>query len=100
MKLQPVTYEMKNNDPEHQKTIGFIAQDVKEVFPELVHVINDTATGYKDITDLHTVNYSGFGILAIKAIQEQQQQIDLLKKEIDMLKEQNKIFVRSDNHKK
>jgi hypothetical protein len=48
--------------------------------------MKDTATGYRGITDLHAMNYSGFVVLAIKAIQEQQQQIEILKNEIDALK--------------
>jgi hypothetical protein len=86
MQLQPVEYEPKYENPDHKKAFGFIAQDVKEIFPELVTVMQNTATGYPGITDLHAINYSGFGVLAIKAIQEQQQQIELLKKEIDELK--------------
>ena len=79
MRLTPVKYKMKSGNPSQQNSIGFIAQDVKELFPELVTVINDTASGYKEISDLHTLNYSGFGVLAIKAIQEQQAIIDELK---------------------
>jgi hypothetical protein len=92
MQLQPVEYEMKNHNPEHQKTIGFIAQDVKKVFPELVHVLQDTAVGRRGLNDLHSLSYKGFGVLAIKAIQEQQQiilaqqvQINELAKTVDGL---------------
>ncbi|MBC7936483.1 MAG: tail fiber domain-containing protein [Rhizobacter sp.] len=92
MQLKPVEYEMNQNNPGHQKSIGFIAQDVKKIFPELVTVVPDMARGYKDIPDLHSIDYSGFGILAIKAIQEQQQQIDKLLQEIELLKKQNKML--------
>jgi hypothetical protein len=86
LQLQPVSYEMKNNNTADEKTIGFIAQDVKPLFPELVSVSRDTASGYKGINDLHTVTYNGFGVLAIKAIQEQQLMITALQAEIDQLK--------------
>ena len=86
LRLQPVAYEMKHHNPNHTKTFGFIAQDVKTIFPELVTVTQDTATGYPGISDLHALNYNGFGILAIKAIQEQQQQIEILRNEINELK--------------
>ena len=93
MQLQPVEYEMIFDNPEQSKTIGFIAQDVKKLFPELVNVIPNDSKNNKGITDLHTLNYSGIGILAIKAIQEQQQliqdqqqKIDLLDKEVQQLK--------------
>jgi hypothetical protein len=75
-KLQPVSYELLLNNPEHKETIGFIAQDVKELFPQLVSVSADTVKGYKDIPDLHSINYSGFGVIAIKAVQEQQEAIE------------------------
>ena len=75
MQLQPVTYQMKYHNANHEKTIGFIAQDVKQLFPELVCIITDTSRSYQGITDLHGVNYNGFHVLTIKAIQEQQQLI-------------------------
>lgn len=87
LQLRPVNFEMCNDNPSHQKSIGFIAQDVKRLFPELVTVISDTSHGYKNISDLHTLNYSGFSVLAIKAIQEQQAMIEALRKELDDLKE-------------
>ena len=40
----------------------------------LSRIISDTLDGR--IADIHTLNYSGFGVLAIKAIQEQQQTIE------------------------
>ncbi len=54
-----------------EKSIGFVAQDVKKHFPELV------LDGPMDEGEaVMQVNYAGFGVLAIKAIQEQQDQID------------------------
>jgi hypothetical protein len=47
---------------------GFIAQEVREVFPMLVHNHVDKARNL----DLYTVDYSGFGVIAIKGIQELQ----------------------------
>ena len=35
MQLHPVNYEMIHNNPTHQQSIGFLAQDVKKFFPEL-----------------------------------------------------------------
>lgn len=55
-----------------------MAQDVQPYFPELVYQRYD-----RDITKpLLTMDYSGFGVLAIKAIQEQQQMIDELKSQL------------------
>ena len=66
--LQPSSYTIKK-DPSGKKYIGFIAQEVEEVFPELV-CEKDGAYG---------LVYDNFGVLAIKAIQEQQDQIESLK---------------------
>jgi trimeric autotransporter adhesin len=41
---------------------------------------------YSRENDLHTLDYSAFGVIAIKAIQEQQVMIDLLKQELQTLK--------------
>ncbi|MBL0181347.1 MAG: tail fiber domain-containing protein [Chitinophagaceae bacterium] len=98
MRLNPVTYAMKQNNPDNEISYGFIAQEVKDLFPELVHITKDTSNGY-GISDLHMMNYSGFGVLAIKAIQEQQQQLTEMRKEIDLLKEQNKMLLQLINRK-
>jgi hypothetical protein len=94
MQLQPVKYEMIHGNDEHRQSIGFIAQDVKKLFPELVTISTDTVKGSTAISDLHTLNYDGFSILTIKAMQEQQtiihqQQvaIDALRKKLASLKE-------------
>ena len=57
------------------KSLGFIAQEVEALFPEIV----SEKDGYK------ALSYSSFGILAIKAIQEQQQLIEKLEKRIELL---------------
>ncbi|SFR68752.1 tail fiber domain-containing protein [Maribacter stanieri] len=61
--LKPSTYVYKA-DTTKTKTLGLIAQDVKPLFPELVTKSEDDG--------LLGINYSGFGVVAIKAIQEQQ----------------------------
>jgi hypothetical protein len=78
IQLQPYSYEMKYNNPNHQQTFGLIAQDVKVVFPALVHVTQNANTGYADIKDVHTLNYSGLAPMIIKALQEQQLQLSQL----------------------
>lgn len=92
LKLQPKIYEMKANNIHHEKTIGFVAQEVKPLFPELVFVSKNEGT--PGMEDLHAISYSGFGVLAVKGLQEQQVQIDELKKEVNLLKEQNKILLQ------
>lgn len=83
MKLQPKKYHFKTNDGAKDYSYGFIAQEVKEIFPEFVTPVKDRKTGEETLT----LNYNNFGVIAIKAIQEQQKQIDEQKKEIDDLKD-------------
>jgi hypothetical protein len=64
-------------DQDKKPEIGFIAQDVEKQFPQLVNQMD----GYLG------VNYSGFSVLAIKAIQEQQEIIEKQQSVIDQLLE-------------
>jgi hypothetical protein len=78
MGLQPVQYTMSYSKPSGQISIGLIAQELKKVFPALVHVSNDSSA-------LHAINYSGLAVLAVKAIQEQQKIIEALEAKIGAL---------------
>jgi hypothetical protein len=78
MKLELVSYRLLHAGENEQKTIGFIAQDVQKYFPELVRNRED---GYLSL------NYDDFGIIAIKAIQEQSQIIDELTDKSNVLEE-------------
>ena len=60
----------------NKKQIGFIAQEVEKVVPELVHQQND----------IKAVNYSQTVALLVEAMKEQNDVINLLKQEIDNLK--------------
>ena len=73
MKLETLTYQYKVQD-NNQSHIGLIAQDVAPMYPELVN--------YNADEDVYQLNYSGFGVIAIKAVQE-------LKDEVESLKEEN-----------
>ena len=74
LKIQLKTYNYIGSET---RSRGFIAQEVEEVFPELVGEVN----GKK------TVNYSGFSTLAIQAIHEQQDIIEDLTERIKKLEE-------------
>jgi hypothetical protein len=74
MQLKPLTYYYKT-DKNKQSNIGLVAQDVQPIYPELV--------SYNTEADLYQLNYSGFGVVAIKAIQE-------LKSEVNRLSEENR----------
>jgi trimeric autotransporter adhesin len=77
-KINLLSAKYYNYKTQTAKTIGFIAQEVEKVFPELV-----STNGGKG--DEYSVNYNGFGVLAVKAIQEQQSIIDDLKSNLTML---------------
>lgn len=78
MKLEAKTYEYKKSLG--NKSIGFIAQDVQNVFPELVKQMS-ADNGLSVLT----LDYAGFGVLALKAIQEQQAVIEKQQKTLDAL---------------
>ena len=78
MQLSAKEYNYKKGD--RTKTIGFIAQEVKEVLPELVN--------HDKETDTHLINYAGMSVIAIKAIQDQQEMIEKLQSENTILKTQ------------
>jgi hypothetical protein len=80
MKLKPKRYYY-TSDANRKWQLGFLAQEVEPLFPELV---------YKTISDKgeerYTMDYAAFGVVAIKALQEQQKEIDELKKELSEIK--------------
>jgi hypothetical protein len=77
-KLEPVEFTWKESG---KQDVGLIAEDVEKVLPKLV--------SYEENGELHGIQYSKLTSILIKAIQEQQEQIDELKEEIKILK-QNK----------
>ncbi len=81
MQLRPVTYYYTHHT-EGSVSNGFIAQEVMEIFPQLVY----HSEGEDDQLALA---YSDFGILAIKAVQEQQAQIEKLQSEKEALADKN-----------
>ncbi|OFX28444.1 MAG: hypothetical protein A2X08_13525 [Bacteroidetes bacterium GWA2_32_17] len=76
MELQVVEYNFINQTNQ-KRYIGLIAQDVESVFPSLVsHTDKNEADG--ENTDIYTLDYAATGVIAIKAIQEQQVMINKL----------------------
>ncbi|MEO7309818.1 MAG: tail fiber domain-containing protein [Chitinophagaceae bacterium] len=70
MQLRPVTYMMKDAVTGQPRSMGFIAQEVALLFPTL------TSPGMAGNPDLLGLNYTGFGVLAVKGVQEEQHQIE------------------------
>ena len=70
LKLSPKSYKLKQDGSEK---IGFIAQEIKDIIPEVVYGKDD---------EFLTLDYSSMVSILVKAIKEQQEQIDLLKQKI------------------
>ena len=88
MKLRPVNYEMK--DELGVSRIGFIAQEVKPIIPEVV-VGNE---GDVDKKDVLSVSYAEFAPVLTKAIQEQQSEIELLQREVKAQQSQIELLLK------
>ena len=70
MKLKALRYNYISDQADGNKSLGFVAQDLNDVLPELVL--------YQEDADQYSVNYAGMSVVAIKAIQEQQEIIEEL----------------------
>lgn len=71
--MRSVSYNTIGSDPEQKDQIGFIAQEVEEIVPEIVSTDRE---GYKGIA------YAKLTPILVKAIQEQQELIEELRREI------------------
>lgn len=94
--LQPSNYTFTHDDL-NRNQIGFIAQELNEIFPEFVYLNKSNETDRPE-EELFTVDYSGMSVIALKAIQEQQEMIETLQQENQLLKntlEQIKIRLES-----
>ena len=76
LKVRVVNYNLKGGDT--TKYIGVVAQELEEIFPELVAETNS-------VERFKSVNYSNLTILLIKAFQEQQVLINNLNTSLEEL---------------
>lgn len=79
-RIRPVTFDWVPTEDVSDREgadFGFIAQELEEVLPEVVHTRGD---GYK------TVMYEKVVPVLVQAMKEQQAMIDILKAEIELLK--------------
>lgn len=88
LQLRGVTFDWKTKEfParsfSENRSLGFIAQEVEKVLPEIVQTEN-TSEGYK------SVQYDKVVALLVEAIKEQQKQIDSLTIQVKKLKKKNK----------
>jgi len=93
MKLKPKSYtrfsgsvengKVKLEKNSQRKEIGLVAQEVLDIIPEAVNEPTDEANSF------YGMDYNKLIPVMIKAIQEQQEQIDELKKAVSDLKKDN-----------
>jgi hypothetical protein len=70
-------YYNKIDDPNKERCVGYIAQEVLEVVPELVV--------YSEELDIYNMNYGPMVAMLTEAIKEQQTQIEELKQQVQLL---------------
>lgn len=76
--LNPVRFNWKSNNVED---IGFIAQEMKDIFPLLVHESNNN--------NILSVDYARLTTYLVKGMKEQNKKIDDLEKELEKQKQKN-----------
>jgi len=74
LQLDVKKYHFLENNSADKKHYGLIAQEVEKLFPELVSHNNQD-----DGSDIYTMDYTAFGVLAIKALQEEHKTLENLK---------------------
>lgn len=107
MQLQPKSYYWRaqefpgmNFDP-NEKSYGFLAQELKAIFPELVASKNipnpkEKVAPYKkmeSVSGYYMVNYTGLIPILTEAIQEQQKTIEALETRINKLESQVQLLL-------
>lgn len=77
---QPTLKSASNNDNSIESVnYGLIAQDVKDILPDLVKEVEDSTSSF-------AINYDGFIPVLIEAMKEQNKEISSLKSELEDLK--------------
>jgi len=82
VQLKPSKYHYIDGREDMPKSYGFIAQEVHSIFPEIV----------REIDGNQALAYADFSVMAIQAIQEQQQLIEDQKEQIENMKIQLEQF--------
>jgi hypothetical protein len=88
MQLRPVRYRWRQGTDETE--LGFIAQEVEKVLPELVGIGADQEITYPDgsketITEVKTMSYSQVTVPLVKAVQELKAENDYLRSTVTEL---------------
>jgi len=83
MALKPRKFDWKEGEGSNEKNVtGFIAQEVETVLPDLIGSFK-----HDDLDDAKSIKMGDMVPTLVKAIQEQQAQIEILKTEIQELKD-------------
>ena len=89
--LRPVSY-IRNNDINKKTEYGFIAQEIETALINAGDPNNAIIS--KDDAGMYGVRYNDFISISVKAIQEQQEQIEELKKANEELQKMNAIILK------
>ena len=79
LSLKPRKFDWKVAPEADKSSIGFIAQEVEEFIPELV---SESASDNSNIDSIKGLNYGAMTAVLVKAIQELQAEITLLKEKV------------------
>jgi hypothetical protein len=115
MKLQPLTYRFDVHkmyqaqgslndtftwktqfDKESIRYSGFLAQDVEKAAVEVGYDFSGIDKPQND-SDYYGLRYAEFVVPIVKAIQEQQAQIDALQKQVEQLMQMNRMLLEEKN---
>lgn len=107
MKLNPISYKWKSNsigktaipDQFQETKLGFSAQQLQDVLPEVVETHSwypkdEEGNFERKQNENLGVRYAEITPVIVKAIQEQQEQIESLKVTVEELKKQNEMLLK------
>jgi hypothetical protein len=83
--LQPVRYHLKQQDDSEPRALGLIAQDVQELFPDIVATL---PARDPNLGETLALSYDKVGVLAVGAIKELNEEVKLLREEKGALSDQ------------
>jgi Chaperone of endosialidase len=102
MQMKPVEYYWKNPKSGDRRQLGFIAQELETVVPEVVEHAQTTTEELEalkksgkptpEITDRYGVNYTMLIPVLTQAIQEQQAMIEQLRQQNELLQQRVKVL--------
>ncbi len=90
MQLRPVRYQWKDVESAGKEELGFLAQDVEKVFPELVGTGADVEITLPDgttqtVADAKSMSYATMVVPLVKAVQELKAENDNLRARLERL---------------